>query len=143
MKRIIAAILLVSALFALCACGEGSDGSAVESSNAEVSQTASEAQSKAESNEESSKDIAEAQFKVKVVDQDGNAVSGVMVQLCKDTCMPAMTNADGVASFNAEITDGHKLSVLSCPAGYTYEGEAEIYLESAITEYTLTLKKGE
>ncbi len=143
MKKIIAALLLVSALLALCACGGGSDTSVAESSTADTSTAVSNAQSEAESKEESSKDIALASFKVKVVDGEGNAVSGVMIQLCKDTCIPAKTGEDGVASFNAEITDGYKLSVLSCPAGYTYEGEAEVYLESGITEYTVTLKKGE
>ena len=143
MKRIIAAILLISALFALCACGEGSDTSVAESSNADVSASVSGSASSAESEAESKNDIALATFKVKLVDGDGNAVSGVMVQLCKDTCMPAMSDSEGVASFNAEIVDGHKLSVLSCPAGYTYEGEAEIYLEAGISEYTITLTKGE
>lgn len=143
MKKIIAALLLVSALLALCACGEGSDTSVTESSTADTSTAVSNIESEAESNEESSKDIALASFKVKVVDGEGNAVSGVMIQLCKDTCIPAKTGDDGVASFNAEITEGYKLSVLSCPEGYTYEGEAEVYLESGITEYTVTLKKGE
>ena len=77
-----------------------------------------------------------------VVDQNGDPVSGAMVQICKDSCMPAMTGEDGVASFNIEITDGYKLSVMTCPEGYTYEGEAEIYLEYGATEYTLTLTKG-
>ncbi len=140
MKKIIAAILLISALFALCACGEGSDTSVAESSAADASSQVSTEVSEAESKEES---VATASFKVKVVDADGNAVSGVMIQLCKDTCIPSKTGDDGVASFNAEITEGYKLSVLSCPEGYTYEGEAEVYLESGITEYTVTLKKGE
>ena len=142
MKKIIAALLLISALICLCACGEGRDTSVAES-NADVSASVSGSASTAESEAESKNDIALATFKVKVVDGDGNAVSGVMVQLCKDTCMPAMSDSEGVASFNAEIVDGHKLSVLSCPAGYTYEGEAEIYLEAGISEYTITLTKGE
>lgn len=83
---------------------------------------------------------AAATFEVTVVDQNGNAVQGVMMQLCKDVCVPKLTDANGVAVFEAEITDGYKLSVLSCPAGYTYEGEAEIYLDSGITEYTVELQ---
>ena len=142
MKKIIAALLLISALICLCACGEGSDTSVAES-NADVSASVSSSASTAESEAESKNDIALATFKVKLVDADGNAVSGVMVQLCKDTCMPAMSDSEGVATFNAEIVDGYKLSVLSCPAGYTYEGESEIYLDAGISEYTITLTKGE
>lgn len=140
MKRIIAVMLLVTALFCLCACGEGSDTSAAESSKTEISQDISNIQSEAESKEEST---VTASFKVLATDADGNAVSGVMIQLCKDTCIPAKTGEDGVATFPVEITDGYKLSVLSCPEGYSYGGDAEIYLESGITEYTVTLAKGE
>lgn len=140
MKRIITIFLVLSTLLCLCACGEETDTSVTESSTAVVSQAVSTEESKAESKEES---VATASFKVKVVDEEGNVISGVMVQLCKDTCMPAMSNSEGIATFNAEITEGHKLSVLSCPNGYVYEGEAEVYLDSGITEYTVTLKKGE
>ncbi len=140
MKKILTIFLVLSTLLCLCACGEGSEASQPESSAADASSQVSTEASEVESKEES---VATASFKVTVVDADGNAVSGVMLQLCKDTCIPAKTGDDGVASFNAEITEGYKLSVLSCPAGYTYEGEAEVYLESGITEYTVTLKKGE
>ena len=61
-------------------------------------------------------------------------------QLCKDACVPAKTDDNGVATFTIEVTDGYKLSVMSCPAGYEYTGEAEIYLEDGATEYTLEIK---
>jgi hypothetical protein len=80
-------------------------------------------------------------FKVTVVDGDGNAVPGVIVQICKDSCVPARTDDNGVASFNIAIEDGHKLSVMSCPEGYEYTGEAEVYLEEGATEYTLEISK--
>ena len=83
---------------------------------------------------------ATAMFEVKVVDQNGAPVPGVMMQICKDTCIPKLTDANGVAAFELEITDGYKLSVLTCPAGYTYEGEAEIYLESGSTSYTVEVQ---
>lgn len=81
-----------------------------------------------------------ATFEVKVVDQNGTPVQGVMIQICKDICVPKMSDANGIAVFDLEIEDGHKLSVLSCPAGYTYTGEAEVYLESGSTSYTVELQ---
>ena len=81
-----------------------------------------------------------ATFEVKVVNQNGAPVQGVMIQICKDICIPKVTGVDGVALFDLEIEDGHKLSVLSCPTGYTYTGEAEVYLESGSTTYTVEVQ---
>lgn len=131
-------LLAMCTLFCLCSCGGSDDASQSESSEAsksEASQTVSTEESKEEL-------VAAASFKVTVVDESGNPVSGVMIQVCKDTCIPAKTGDDGVATFNVEITDGYKLSVLSCPEGYSYNGEAEIYLDSGITEYTVEINGG-
>ena len=146
-RILLCAFLVLAMMLGLCACGgeetnvsdsdEGSTES-TESVNNE-SEAVSADGSEAESADESTEEVNT--FVVTVVDNEGNVVSGVMVQICKDSCLPAMTNAEGQAVFNAEITDGYKLSVMSCPAGYTYEGDAEVYLESGSTEYTLTLTK--
>lgn len=132
MKKLLAIILTFGLIFCLCACGADSNGpTANEPVN---SQTQSETDT-------SSKEDAVSKFEVTVKDTDGNAVKGVMVQLCKDTCVPALTDENGVATFNTEITDEHKLSVMSCPDGYEYTGEAEIYLEDGDTEYTIEISK--
>lgn len=142
LKNILLCLLVLGTVLCLCACGESADTSSADSTeqSENVSAESSAAQSEAES-EVSSEPEQTAAFTVTVVDGDGNPVSGVMVQICKDACLPAMTDAEGVATFNTEITDGYKLSVMSCPEGYTYTGEAEIYLESGAAEYTLTLQK--
>ncbi|MBQ3183660.1 MAG: hypothetical protein IJB57_08320 [Clostridia bacterium] len=80
-------------------------------------------------------------FKVTVVDDANAAVAGVVLQICKDTCVPSVTGADGVANFNVEVTSEHKLSVLTLPEGYEYTGEAEIYLEDGMTEFTVVINK--
>ncbi len=84
---------------------------------------------------------APAGFKVTVTDETGAAVAGVVLQVCKDTCVPAVTDADGVANFNVEVTSEHKVSVLTLPEGYEYTGEAEIYLEDGMTELTVEITK--
>ena len=137
--------ILLTLLLVLCmsvffsACGE-------EKENFENEPKDSESVTDTTEDSESESDTVEAlpAFNVKVVDAAGNPVKGVMIQICKDVCVPAMSGDDGVAVFNnMEITDGYKLSVLSMPEGYEYTGEAEVYLESGITEYTVTINEVE
>lgn len=142
MKKIIVMLLLLSMALLLCACGSSDTESTEQNESSSVVSNAESEASEAQESEEASAEENTETFKVKVIDADGNPVSGVMVQLCKDSCIPAKTGDDGIASFNAEITDGYKLSVLMTPEGYVYEGEAEIYLESGITEYTIELSAG-
>ncbi len=129
MKKLLALILVLGLVFCLCACGADKKDADTDTKTQQSSQT-----------ETSSDDAATASFEVMVVDQNGDAVPGVMVQICKDTCLPALTNSKGVATFNLEITDGYKLSVMSCPAGYDAQKVGEIYLDAGITEYTLEIK---
>lgn len=131
MKKLLALFLAVAMLLCLCACGGDSNG---PTGNEPVDNQNNNTQT-------SSKEEATPKFEVTVIDGDGNAVKGVMVQLCKDTCVPAMTDENGVATFSVEITDGYKLSVMTCPEGYEYTGDAEIYLEDGDTEYTIEITK--
>ncbi|MBR6514159.1 MAG: Ig-like domain-containing protein [Clostridia bacterium] len=95
----------------------------------------------AESENNAADDTASAGFKVTVVDESGAPVEGVMLQICKENCIPASTDAEGIATFNIEASAEHKLSVLTLPEGYEYNGEAEIYLEDGMTETTVTVTK--
>lgn len=130
-KKVLAVLLALIMLVCFCACG----------GNEEEKTTTTTTTTTTESNQ-TENDIAVENkgFKVTVVDEGGNAVPGVMVQICKEACVPARTDDNGVATFSIEITDGYKLSVMSCPEGYEYTGEAEIYLEDGATEYTLEVK---
>ncbi len=129
MKKLIALILALVLTFCLCGCF-GND-----------EKTIYDGVSKSESakDETSSDDETTSKFEVIVTDQNDSPVKGVMVQICKDVCTPAMTDENGVAVFNTVITDEHKLSVMSCPEGYEYTGEEEIYLEDDLTSYTIVL----
>ena len=129
LKKVLALLLALSMMFCFGACGGNNDDDSTTTTESTTNENPTESTTE-----------TKAGFTVKVVDEGGNAVSGVMVQVCKDACVPARTDDKGVATFNLQITDGYKLSVLSCPEGYEYTGDAEIYLESGITEYTLTIK---
>ena len=140
LTKIISLLIILCFAFCLCACG-GDEESSVASSDAS-SDVSSEAS--VESSEEVSEESSEAAaFTVTIVDAEGNPVSGVMVQICKESCFPAKSDENGIARFSIEITDGYKLSVTACPEGYVYNGDAEVYLESGATEYTITLDTAE
>lgn len=142
MKKLLAVLLTLCMVFALCACGAGSDNKEDEKNNNAVNNEVND-DADDESKDESDEDEGvqtQAGFQVKIVDEGGNPVQGCMVQVCKDTCLPAISNTEGIATFNLQIEDGHKLQVSNCPEGYTYDGEADIYLEPGQKEYTLVLK---
>lgn len=130
MKKIFAIVLSLCLIFALVACGN--DTTSIDN------QTPNDTQSKTSSKEETV-----AKFKVTLVDQNGDPVPNTMIQICKDTCVPKATDANGIAQFDFESTDGHKLSLFSCPEGYEseYVGDNYIYLEDGETEYTFEIIK--
>ncbi len=84
-------------------------------------------------------DDGKAEYKVTVVDEAGNPIANAMVQICKDSCLPGMTNAEGVATFNVAQEEGYKISFMTMPEGYTADAE-EFYFEAGATEITITLK---
>ena len=129
-KMLLALMLIGCMVLGLCACGGGSNKEDTTVADTTVADTTVDDTT-----------VAAQGFKVTVVDGDGNTVPGVVVQICKDACVPARTDDKGVATFNIAIEDGHKLSVMTCPEGYEYTGEAEIYLEAGATEYTLEISK--
>lgn len=141
LKRILILLIALCTIACLCACGgtsEPADDGNKESEQNDLPDTSDDSESESDTVENL------PVFSVKVVDAEGTPVKGVMIQICKEVCVPAMSGDDGIAVFNnMEITDGHKLSVLSMPEGYEYTGEAEVYLESGITEYTVTINEVE
>lgn len=127
MKKFLALILCLCMVFVLCACGADKN----------ETETVSEKKNEVTS---AIKDTA-PKFRVTVTDADGNKIEGVVLQMCKDFCLPARSDAEGVATFSLVVTDGYKLSVVSCPEGYEYTGDANIYIEEGATEYTLEITK--
>lgn len=130
MKKLFVLFVAAFMLLSLAACGEG----ATPADDTKPAQTTATVETTLPAETQ-----AQAAFKVTVTDSEGNPVQGVILQVCSDMCFPGATDENGVASFNMEITDEHKLSVLTCPEGYVYSGEAEIKLEDGATEYALVL----
>ena len=124
-KRFLTFALVACLVFGLCACGEAASdpkGYSPQETTEEPTQTVSD---------------GKVEYTVKVVDEAGNPVSGAAVQLCKDSCLPGMTNAEGVATFRV-VEDDYKVSFMTMPAGFEAEAE-EFYFEGSY-ELTITLK---
>ncbi|MBR3894821.1 MAG: hypothetical protein IKJ35_06700 [Clostridia bacterium] len=79
-------------------------------------------------------------YKVIVIDSNGDRVKGVRIQACKDSCLPAVTNENGVAVIRLDKTEDilqYHITITKLPTGYTgdttteyffNEGEEYLYL---------------
>lgn len=127
MKKFLVLFAALCLLICMTACDNGTTGNTEPSETSTVAETTTAAATESKA------------VSVTVRDENGNPIQGVMLQICKDTCIPMVTDENGVASFNVEVTAEHKLSVLSCPEGYVYNGEPEMYLVEGVTEYEVEL----
>ena len=156
-KKIFVLIMAVCLMLCLCACGEDTEGTKEPAADATQAATdvATEVATDVATEVPSEEPTAEPfSYKIKLVDEAGNPFAGVMVQLCKDTCMPMLTDENGVASFVKEESDGYKGAVTVLPEGYDHimenvdevveEGGVTVYnyyFEDGSNELTITLKK--
>ena len=137
MRKCQVLLLVLVMLFALCACSQGE-----KNPTTEPAATTQPVQTTAPTTEPptTAPDDGKVTYQVKVVDQSGKPLAGVAVQLCKDYCVFATTNGDGVAEFRL-AEDAYHASVMVLPEGYTHAGEqVEFDFEKGSTEMTITLK---
>ena len=120
-KCLVAAILMLILAMSLCACGGEAEAPTTEAPvvEAPVVTEAPAQETEAPAEEEDG-------YTVTVLDEAGNPVAGAMVQMCKDACVPGITDAEGVAKFNLP-EDTYKVSFLALPAGYTYVDETDTF----------------
>ena len=95
LKMMCVFLLAVCLLGTLCACDAGGKNPNPDSS---VTDDSSVDDSSVPAGDESSQPVDDGKvtYTVTVKDADGNPVSGAMVQICKETCFPTMTDANGV-----------------------------------------------
>lgn len=142
MKKFISVIVLAALVLTFCACSDNdadSSSGGVDVSSSEVSVDISvEASSEASSEAEISDN--KVSYTVYVVDEDGNGIADVSVQLCYNSCYPGKTDGNGKAAFSLDEGEYHA-QIMKMPEGYAYSGEeTEFYFESGKTEMTITLK---
>ena len=127
-KMLLAGLLAVVMLASLCACAGGgtsnTNGTTTTTTKATTTTT--------------KVDDGKVTYTVTVKDQDGNPVANAMVQICKETCMPTVTDANGVATWRMD-EDEYKVSFAMKPEGYTVE--ENYYFDEDATSMDIVITK--
>ena len=134
-KRLVTAVLMLCLAFSLVACG-GNAGTDTEKNNTEnTQQDDAQTNNDAEESEEENVDDGKIEYKVTLVDADGNPVANTMVQVCNAaTCFaPVATDDNGVATFRLEESNEYKAKLM------TASEDEYVYFEAGSTELTLTV----
>lgn len=146
MKRIFGVVLALCMVLALVACGGGSGSGASSDEQAPASSgavsTPADSSTPASSVEETPVDDGKVTYTVNVMDDSGNPVAGVMVQICKDVCMPAITDDNGIATWSLD-EDEYKVSFPTSPEGYIDYTGTEFYFDTGSTEMNIILTPAE
>ncbi len=138
MKKVIAALLLLSLALGLCACVSGNSNETTAPSEPSTATDPTQAPTDPTVDQEDA-------YVVTVVDTEGNPIAGAFVQLCKlgddGACVPGATDAQGKATFKLE-KDDYKVSFVTMPSGYDYVDDVtDFYFEEGSMELTITVKK--
>lgn len=143
MKKLIALLLALAMIIGLVACGNPNAETPEEPDNTPV---APEQNDDPVVDPEPSEDEpvnTNPVYTVKIVDEGGNPIAGVMVQICQgETCLPGpLSDENGTVTFQVAEAD-YKVSFLGgVPAGYEYTTEeTEFYFEDGSYEVTIVLK---
>ena len=141
MKKLLVSALAICTVAAFCACGGTDANNDVKTPDTQVK--VEDTQVVVEDTQVVESEVVEdgkVEYCVTVVDEEGTPFAGVMVQMCKDLCVPAVTDGAGVARFSLE-EDYYDVKVTTLPEGYTYSGEEEVFhFEDGSLELTITLK---
>ena len=80
-------------------------------------------------------------YRVRVVDQYGDPVAGMMVNFCTDTaCMTLISDADGVIIYDGEPAEYH-VQLLKAPVGCSFDRDFEMTTPVEYGEWVLRIKK--
>ncbi len=143
MKKLIALLLALVMTIGLVACGNTNVETPEEPDNTPVAPEQNDDPVVEPEPSEDEPVNLNPTYTVKIVDEGGNPIAGVMVQICQgETCLPGpMTGEDGTVTFQVEEAD-YKVSFLGgVPAGYDYTTEeTEFYFEDGSYEVTIVLK---
>lgn len=141
-RSILALLLALAVMFSFCACA--ADENTDETNGTQEASVENTEELTEEETEASTIDDGKLVYKVIVVDEAGNPISGAMVQICEGSaCNPGVTDAEGVAQIRA-AEGNYEAKMLSMPAGYSYATEEEVFpYASGELEVTIVLKAAE
>ena len=122
----LAVALMLCVCMAACGADNGDGGASTTTTTSATTTTTTQS--------------AQEIYKVTVKTENGEPVVGVLVQICKDLCVPTVTDANGVATWQT-VEDTYKVSFL--PNQTTLEGytvEENYYFDGDAKEMVITLK---
>ena len=144
MKKIFAALLLVAMMVSLCACGGETQTPTTASTEPSatdptVAPTTNPAPTDPAPTEPTGKN-----YTVKVLDEGGNPVKGVKVQICDSANLckaPKATNEQGIAVYENQAEGEYKAQLNKLPEGYeSLEAFDQYYPFGDATEVTIYIK---
>lgn len=141
MKRMIALVLLLTVAVCLVACAKDTAETNAPTTAPNTTPTTTVPTQPQTTTKPA--DTATYNYKIRVVDQDGNPIEGAYVIFCLETCNFYVTDAEGWALIDAAIADGYQAHIMSLPAGYENYTFSEEYtnFESGQTEMILVATK--
>ena len=141
MKKLLIMLLVLTMMVCMVACGDGND-----EKDAPATTVATEPTEPTQPTQPDPSQTTPAQtynYKILVVDQDGNPIAGAFVIFCLEQCNFYQTNEEGCALIDAPIMDGYQAHIMSLPEGYEGYTFSEEYTNfvSGQTEMTLVATK--
>jgi hypothetical protein len=137
MKKLTVFLLIIALVCCLCACAESAQKPSQTDAPTSPTQTPTKGTEPTQTQPE---DDGTVTYTVKIVDENNKAIPNVLVQLCKDSCVPNKTNEEGIATYKLP-EDAYKASIMSMPEGYAHTSDkTEFYFEDGSYELTITLK---
>ena len=142
MKSVLLVMLALCLTISLCACGGNTDGgenNTTTTQNNGSTTSATTTTTTAATTTTTTVADGTVTYTVTVTDEAGNPIPGVGVQLCLESCLPYVTNAQGVATWANVDEEDYKVSFMNLPQGYTSDAN-EFYFEDGSYEMTIVLK---
>ena len=143
MKRMLALLLALVMLLALCACGGKEDPPVADAPVADAPVVDAPVADEPQQDEEPEDD--RITYTVTVVDEEGKPFASTMVQMCQgENCVPTVTDEAGVATFKMAEEADYEVKLIQMPEGYAYAADAEVFhFDAGSYEMTITLKTAE
>ena len=111
LTKLLALVMGLAMVFCMAACTtENPDGTSenTSASNSTTAPTTKEPETSSEPADDGMKT-----YTVTLKDSAGNPLSGVMMQICLESCMPGVTDANGVATFTQKEASGYSVGVMA------------------------------
>ena len=131
MMKLLALIMALAMVLCLAACG-GDDTKTKDPYESTGTSEVTDPPNVTDPSDVTEPDNGNKTYTVTLVDSQGNAVSGAMVQICLDSCVPGMTDANGVATFELPEESGYSAGVTA-----DYDN-TKVYFEDGQYDVTIT-----